>query len=507
MRTLPRPARFYLYSVWVLGLFSVLLTPLYTSVQPFNFILIAVSLGALLISDRYFVVFGTKSGNQIAMTVTDALTIFLIGTTGAYGSIVVVLGSIIVDIIVKRAWFKAIFNASQRMIIYIAMLAIYVAVSEQGAPPFYGFRGLLAFLLLAVTHHVLNIVLVSTVLAFASGQRLLRVYAENFRQIHWVHYITLPFGAILAYFWATNPWMLVPVAIPLIMARHSFQTMAELQEQNQRNEELAREATHLLNELKLKQEELLRSSKLAALGTFAAGIGHEFNNLLTAVLGNAQLGLMCEEPAEKDEVLDRIVRASDRGRSITGDLLTFARRRDPKREPTDLVALVIETIALVRHDFAQTNVHLEQRLAPISTVFCDPGQISQVLMNLLTNARDAMPEGQPGAIVVSLQENCGVVELAVTDNGSGIPADVLPNIFQPFITTKSGSRNGRRPGTGLGLAITHGIVESHSGSINVYSTVGIGTTMTVRLPVGDVPQSTAELLEDDEAEMAIRAVG
>jgi signal transduction histidine kinase/CheY-like chemotaxis protein len=305
--------------------------------------------------------------------------------------------------------------------------------------------------------------------------------------------------------------MILPAALPLVMAQRSFQSMADLQKQSRRNEELAEHATRLLEELKAKQEELLRSSKLAVLGTFAAGIGHEFNNLLTAINGNAQLGLMSHDVREKDESLDVVVRASLRGRSITNGLLTFARRRDPKRELSSLAEIVAETVAFVQPEFARLNISIEQRLELVPLVSCDAGQIGQVLMNLLTNARDAMAHQNGGPILIELRARETFAELAVTDAGAGIPAELLPNIFQPFTTTKNDLGSSGTTGTGLGLAICQSIVESHGGAIEVQSRVDHGTTMLVRLPLatepepahaepaGDVPPLSILVIDDEPA--------
>lgn len=437
---------------------------------------------AFVLADYFYVLFTINEGNQVGMTIVDALTVFLVSTAGMYGVLVLVFGSLGSDLLRKRPWFKGLFNASQRSLAYLVLVAIYTSLTPASAPPFSGPMGMSAFLLIALVYHTLNTIFVATIVAFASQQPLRAVYSASYRQVHWVHFITLPFGAILAYIWTTNPWLLLPAAVPLLMAQRSFRAMAEVQKQAKRNEELARQATELLEELRAKQAELVRSSQLAALGTFSAGIAHEFNNLLAAILGYAQLALTTDDPAEKDEALEVAIRACLRGRSITSGLLTFARRRDPQRAPCRLDELVDETVTLMRQEFAQRNLRITQQLEPVPTVICDAGQISQVLINLLTNARDAMAEHE-GEIIVELRERTGFVELAVRDHGTGIPAELLAQIFQPFMTTKGALGGSTTPGTGLGLAISHGIVEGHGGSIDVASIVGEGTTMTVRLPV------------------------
>lgn len=245
---------------------------------------------------------------------------------------------------------------------------------------------------------------------------------------------------------------------------------------------LAVERTQLFDQLRSKQEELIRTSKLAALGTFAAGIAHEFNNLLTAISGFAQLGLLSNDSNEKDEALEVACRTSMRGQSITAGLLTFARRREPRREICQVREVIEETIILIERELAKSNVRVQRAYSSVPAIVCDSGQIAQIVMNLLTNARDAMTEQGGGTITVGLRPYGSSVELTISDTGHGIPAELLPQIFQPFMTTKVAD-GGHSSGSGLGLAIISSIVESHNGEIVVQSAPGAGTTITVRLPI------------------------
>jgi signal transduction histidine kinase/CheY-like chemotaxis protein len=245
---------------------------------------------------------------------------------------------------------------------------------------------------------------------------------------------------------------------------------------------LAVEHARLFAALQHNQAELVRSSKLAALGTFSAGIGHEFNNLLAGIMGFAELGLQSDDTAEKNEALEVALRSCQRGRSITSGLLTFARRGEPQIGLHQLQELADETLVLVERELAKVNIRVQRRYAQVPHVLCDPGQISQVVMNLVTNARDAMLERGGGTLTVELAQHERWVELAVHDTGSGIPADLLDQVFQPFMTTKGARGGSAVPGTGLGLAICHGIVQNHNGSIAISSSLGNGTRVAVRLP-------------------------
>lgn len=482
MSTLPRAARRYLYSVWIIALVSVIGAIISTSAPMPGLIALCIGGVAYVLADYFEVVFGLNQRNRMAMTVVDAPTMFLVPVAGAYGVLVVLTGSLLVDCLRGRPWHKGLFNASQRSITFLVMVAIYNALVPPAEPFFSGFGGLVTFAILAVTYYTLNTLLVSTILALASGQPVLQVYRASFSEVHWVHFITLPFGAILAYIWATNPWLTLAAVLPLFMAHRSFKTMAALQEESQRSRDLADQATRLADELRSKQEELIRSSQLAALGTFAASVAHEFNNLLTAVYGYTQLGLSADDPREKDQALDVVRRACTRGQSITRGLLSFTRRREPRRELCQLNDLIQDALTLLRPEFTRLGVVIEERLQPLPEVWCDSGQITQVLLNLLTNARDAMREHGHGQIIIGTRVIEDQIELSVTDSGVGIPAEMLTAIFQPFVTTKHAS-NAKNAGVGLGLAICRTIIENHGGIIQAESEVGRGTTMTVRLPL------------------------
>jgi signal transduction histidine kinase/CheY-like chemotaxis protein len=251
----------------------------------------------------------------------------------------------------------------------------------------------------------------------------------------------------------------------------------------------------LFRKLQESQAELIQSSKLAAVGTFAAGIAHEFNNLLGGMLGYAQLGLATHEDEAKNESLKVVVDTCKRGKSITGSLLTFARRQEPRRELADLYDAINGTLILMEIELRKHHVQVVRDINPVPLTICDAGQISQVFLNLLTNARDAMkPKGGTLNVTLDGDEQMGIV-LRVRDTGSGIPDHIRDKIFEPFFTTKGALGGSATPGTGLGLSVSYGIVKSHGGAFEVDSAPGKGTTMTIRLPVVETPEAAAALAE------------
>ncbi|HWQ11325.1 MAG TPA: ATP-binding protein [Roseiflexaceae bacterium] len=491
MKSLSRATRVYLITIWCSAALILVLTLSSAQYSPVLLALLAVCLPLYALADFYEFLFEVEPGNQVSMTIVDAPTIFLAAVAGTPGIAVVLIGTLVVEALRRRVWFKALFNVAVRCIIFVVLAHIHLALVPAGAPSFSGPGGLVAFGGMAVSYYGVNTLLVATILAFVTQRPVLHVLRDSYRAVHWVHFATMPFGALAAVMWASNPWLLPVCILPLVLMSRWFQAIADLQTQSRRNEVLAREQAELaaereqlLGELRTKQDELIRSSKLAALGTFAAGIGHEFNNLLAGLLGFAQLGLTSNDVRDKDEALEVAVRLSMRGRSITGGLLTFARRRDSQRVPYLIGMVVEETLALVERELAKDSITVVRRLEPTPETLCDPGQIAQVLLNLINNARDAMRECGGGMLTISLgQPQEQTIELRVSDTGHGIPEDLIDQIFQPFVTTKGPLNGSTTPGTGLGLAISLGIVEGHGGTLQAYSTPGEGTTMVVRLPV------------------------
>ncbi len=224
------------------------------------------------------------------------------------------------------------------------------------------------------------------------------------------------------------------------------------------------------------RQQLTHAQKLEAVGRLAGGIAHDFNNVLQAVLSQiAVLGLRLRgvpgvgKPIEE---LDQLVR---RGAALTRQLLLFSRRETPAREPADLNDLVRGAATLVKR-VVREDVTIVTRLADTPLpVMADQGQCDQVLMNLVVNASDAMPEG--GTLTLRTGGDEATVWLSVADTGCGIPDAVREHLYEPFFTTKPVGK-----GTGLGLSVVHGIVAAHGGSVSVSSREGAGTTFTVSLP-------------------------
>lgn len=194
-----------------------------------------------------------------------------------------------------------------------------------------------------------------------------------------------------------------------------------------------------------------------------------------------------------------IIQSCWRGSSITRSLLTFAREERPRRELANITETINETLTLVTPSLRKDKVKLVREIEAVPDTVCDVGQIAQVVLNLITNACDAMkPDG--GTLTVALWEQYDSIEIEVSDTGCGIPEEIQDKIFDPFVTTKGVPGKSSTSGTGLGLSISYGIVQEHGGTIKVQSMISHGTTITVVLPI------TQALPEPDEGEAEI-AVG
>ena len=286
------------------------------------------------------------------------------------------------------------------------------------------------------------------------------------------------------------------------------------------NQELRAE----IEKTKWLEEQLLQTQKMEAIGRLAGGVAHDFNNLLTVISGYNHMIL--DEPANISEVMEwagEVEQAAESAASLTQQLLAFSRRQVLQPRIVDMNVIVRRMEKLLRRVIGEDidlATHLEPGLARVSA---DPGHLEQVVMNLVVNARDAMPQG--GKLTI---ETCNItldeeyaelhsrvkpgeyVELAISDTGDGMSEETRQRIFEPFFTTKEMGK-----GTGLGLSIVYGIVKQNGGEIWVYSQLGKGTTFKIYLPVATVngseepvPAATAAprkrteiilLVEDDPA--------
>lgn len=268
---------------------------------------------------------------------------------------------------------------------------------------------------------------------------------------------------------------------------------------------IARDVT----ERRLLESQLAQAQKMEAVGTLAGGVAHDFNNLLQAIQGYADLLLLDagRSPSDRDRI-GQILKAADRARELTSQLLTFSRRSEPRRQSVDLNEVVQQAWRLLGRTIPKMiEIRLELG-AHLRPVLADPAQLERVIINLGVNARDAMPDG---GVLVLATENVSLdgtssslppevrpghyAKVSVCDTGCGMDSDTAKRAFDPFFTTKEQGR-----GTGLGLAVAYGIVKEHEGHLLVRSGKGAGTTFSILLPTEPGPARAAAA----EAPVALR---
>jgi len=272
---------------------------------------------------------------------------------------------------------------------------------------------------------------------------------------------------------------------------HSFNAMSsQLKAEHTENEAwtrtLEQRVEQKTRELKRAHEHALHTEKMASIGKMAAVLAHEINNPLSGILTYARLlrkWIDSEDGGKNrrqdiDDSLDLIASESRRCGDLVKNLLTFSRTTPINLQSTNLNQVIDRSLRLVQHQFDLAGVHLELELdSDLPQTVCDGAQIEQVLLALMMNALDAMPQGGNLWVTTKLDREEGVVRVVVRDDGCGIPPEILLHMFEPFLTTKETGR-----GVGLGLAISRSILERHNGDLEVHSEVGRGSTFTVTLP-------------------------
>jgi PAS domain S-box-containing protein len=264
------------------------------------------------------------------------------------------------------------------------------------------------------------------------------------------------------------------------------------------------------------EQQFLRAQRLESLGTLASGIAHDLNNVLTPIMGAAQLlpHTLKNLDERNQRLLNMLVDSSKRGSNLVKQILTFARGVDGIRTVLQVRHIVTEIISVARQTFPRSiDISLDVPSQELWLISADATQVHQVLMNLFVNARDAMPDGGQISVVIEnivinetyaklhLQPAIGsYVVITIGDTGIGMSSEMLDRIFDPFFTTKE-------TGTGLGLSTVVGIVKSHGGAINVYSEVGRGSCFKIYLPAVDSPEATVQPsvseLYDGQKKMAL----
>jgi two-component system, NtrC family, sensor kinase len=284
----------------------------------------------------------------------------------------------------------------------------------------------------------------------------------------------------------------IKVSGPLELARlaESFNSMSHTLDQKQQESESHVTMLEQVNrDLQLAREEAVRSEKMASVGLLAAGTAHEIGTPLASVMGYAEiLSQELERDSVQSDYVRRITDGCNRIDRIVRGLLEYARPKQAAYEPTDLTHLLKRTIELLQHQGGLKGVQFKVIGASgVPLIMVDPHQLQQVLINLLINANDAMPDGGSLELVFRHAPYAPILKLDVRDSGKGISSEHLNKLFDPFFTTKDPGQ-----GTGLGLAISARIIESFGGWISVQSVPGEGSCFTLHLPVKECVNTAME---------------
>jgi signal transduction histidine kinase/ActR/RegA family two-component response regulator len=357
-----------------------------------------------------------------------------------------------------------------------------------------------AVCVMALVQYAVN----SGLIAAAQSLKINRPLWETWRKHYLWSSVTYFAGAsaagIIAKLISSVGFYAVLVTAPIIaIVYFTYSTYLKNIEASAREAELAQqhvdELSRYITEQERIREKFAQMEKLSALGELASGVAHDFNNTLAGILGRAQLTLMRTQDPEVVRSLRIIVKSAQDGANTVKRIQDFARqRRDKNFEPVAIDQLLLDTIEITRprwKNSAEANnvqIRFESRISTNAFIMGDESELREVLVNIIFNAVDAMPEG--GLIALSAEEVGGSVSISISDTGSGMGEEVRSRIFDPFFTTKG------KAGLGLGLAVSYGIVSRHDGNIDVESEVGRGTTFRITLPKVEAESAALHAAQD-----------
>lgn len=272
----------------------------------------------------------------------------------------------------------------------------------------------------------------------------------------------------------------------IAMALKNVHMFEQMKEMNRSLEKMVRKRTKKLETINQKlistRDQLVHSEKMAALGTLAGGVAHEFNNLLCMIQGYAELALRKEDQNTYNKALSVILSASERAKTISRNLLSFSKRTESKIDLANLRDAMEQTIVLIERDIEKDNIKIIREYDDVPDIVCDVSLVQQVFLNIIINARHAIAK-KGGTITIRIFEEKKYVIVEISDTGPGIKKEVRERIFEPFFTTKGVWGNDDVPGTGLGLSVSLGVIESHNGKLEVDSIEGKGATFRIKLPI------------------------
>ncbi|HET7771717.1 MAG TPA: ATP-binding protein [Chloroflexota bacterium] len=498
MSQLPRAARSFLWAVWGGGFVALAFAArglgLTLATDPVAALPLAVQ-GALfvclaVVADLKQLRLG--SANYSVATATNFACAIVLGPDAAVW--VGALGALVGDLAMRKPAHKTAFNTAA-LATSIAAGGAVMSVLRQ-APLAPAPADVPAFTAYALVNALVNLALVCTIIALASGQRLRDVLAVSFRGLSVPIVALFPLGLLMAVVYrAFGGWIgLLLLVLPVIAAYAALEQARRLRTANG---ELSRAATQKAElyeqlraaheQLKATQAQVVEQERLRALGQMASGVAHDFNNALAPVLGFTELLLLQPQKwGDTEHVrrqLELVHTAAKDAAQVVRQLREFYRKGDENEplQPLDLEPLVHQVAALTEPRWrgqslaAGITISLETQVEPVSPVIGDEAALREALTNLVFNAVDAMPRGGRITLRCGTRPD-GQVEIEVQDEGTGMTEEVRRRCLDPFFTTKGAL------GTGMGLSMVHGIAQRHSGSLEIESAWGSGTTIRLVLP-------------------------
>lgn len=247
------------------------------------------------------------------------------------------------------------------------------------------------------------------------------------------------------------------------------------------------------------QKQLIHSEKMAGIGTLTSGIAHEFNNLLQIIKGHTEYAKKTGKPQDIQEAFNVVISNTERARKIVKDMQAFAEQELSKMERADITEILESVLSLTAEQLVKQDVKVVKKYQRIPLLQVNRGEMEQVFLHMVTNARDAMMH-KGGKLEIKTRRIKGNVEISFSDTGEGIERENLGRVFEPFYTTKGPFGKSKIPGIGLGLSVSYGIVKRHGGTIDVQSQAGVKTTFTLRFPLEREKQEGSMRMDKEKEE-------
>jgi signal transduction histidine kinase/ActR/RegA family two-component response regulator len=349
-----------------------------------------------------------------------------------------------------------------------------------------------AIALMALIQYVTNSGIVAVCGALQAGKPIWQTWKKHYLWTSITYFAGASAAAVIAKLINEFGFYALVISIPIIAIvfltyrtyLKNIESSAAQAEQAQRHVE---ELSHYIAEQERIREQFSQMEKLSALGELASGVAHDFNNTLAGILGRAQLILRTNDPEKISRGLNIIIKTAEDGAKTVKRIQDFARqRRDHDFEPVSIDQILFDVSEITRPrwkdraEVANVQISLNLQIRSKSRVMGDESELREVLVNMVFNAVDAMPNG--GQLTLAAEDDNDCVVISVGDTGTGMAPEVKSRIFDPFFTTKG------KAGMGLGLAVSFGIIRRHEGSVEVDSRLGAGTQFRIRLPKAKVTE-------------------